>query len=120
VYGVAGEALVVPTAFALLALRASLQRLENVESLDWLERTVPDVQGAGSLAVARMCLKVYGREWPAGAPKFADLHANGEFLDSVQVMAWTCMASELADGLGANQNAWLGPTARGACGEVRS
>jgi len=92
VYGVAGERLVVPTAFALLALRFDSQRRENLESLTWLERSVPDIQAAGSLAVARICLSAYGRAWPAPATRFAELHANGEFLESVQVMAWTCIA----------------------------
>ncbi len=92
VYGVAGEPLVVPTAFALLALRAHPGRRENVESLGWLERSIANIQAAGSLAVARICLSAYGREWPAQAARFAALHTNGEFLESVQVTAWTCMA----------------------------
>jgi hypothetical protein len=92
VYGVAGEPLVVPTAFALLALRADPKRRENIESLDWLERSIANIQAAGSLAVARICLSTYGREWPAQAARFVDLHATGEFLESVQVMAWTYMA----------------------------
>lgn len=92
VYGVAGEPLVVPTAFALLALRADPQRRENVAGLDWLVHSTTNIQAAGSLAVARICLSAYGREWPAQAARFADLYANGEFLESVQVTAWTCMA----------------------------
>jgi Prenyltransferase and squalene oxidase repeat len=112
VYGVAGEALVVPTAFALLALRAERQRRENVESLDWLARAVPEVQSAGSLAVARICMTAYGREWPARAPKFADLHANGDFLNSVQVMAWTCLAIGGASGAESSGNGWLAPAAQ--------
>jgi hypothetical protein len=92
VYGVAGEPLVVPTAVALLALRAFPNRSENVSSLEWLERSVPSIQGAGSLALARMCLAAYGREWPVGAPAFSELHARGEFLDNVEVVVWTCLA----------------------------
>jgi hypothetical protein len=92
VYGVAGEPLVVPTAVALLALRAYPKRDENVSSLQWLERSLPSIQGAGSLALARMCLAAHGRRWPADAPTFSELHARGEFLDNVEVVAWTCLA----------------------------
>jgi hypothetical protein len=99
VYGVAGEPLVVPTAFALLALRADPKRRENVESLNWLERSVPTIQAAGSLAVARICLSAYSREWPAQAAKFADLHAHGQFLESLPVISWTCIALSGRPGL---------------------
>ena len=92
VYGVAGEPLMVPTAWALLALRAYPRRSENVLSLDWLERNIANIQGAGSLALARICLESYGRTWPIGAPKTQDLHEKNEFLHSVQVTAWTCLA----------------------------
>jgi Prenyltransferase and squalene oxidase repeat len=101
VYGVAGEPLVVPTAVALLALRAFPNRSENVASLEWLERSVPGIRSAGSLALARMCLSAYGREWPEAAPAFSELHARGEFLDNVQVVAWTCLALNRSD--------WLAP-----------
>jgi hypothetical protein len=92
VYGVAGEPLVMPTAVALLALRGYPERGENVSSLQWLERSLPSIQGAGSLALARMCLVAYGRRWPADAPTLSELYARGEFLDNVEVVAWTCLA----------------------------
>lgn len=92
VYGVAGEPLVVPTAWALLALREHPQRAENVMSLDWLENTIANMHGAGSLALARICLETYGRVWPSGAPELHDFHQKNEFLQSIQVTAWTCLA----------------------------
>jgi hypothetical protein len=100
VYGVAGEPLVVPTSLALLALRAHSQRSENVASLQWLERSVPGLQSAASLALARICLRAYGRAWPLQAGKFGDLHVKNEFLQSVQVVAWICLAL--------SQRTWLG------------
>jgi hypothetical protein len=102
VYGVAGEALVVPTVCALLALRHSPARRENVMSLDWLEREAPSIQSAGSLALAKICLEIYNRDWPRSASSFRALHEKSGFLDSVQVMAWTSLA--LAAG-----TEWLGP-----------
>jgi hypothetical protein len=98
VYGVAGEPLVVPTALALLALRAHRQRPENAASLHWLERVIPSVQGSGSLALAKICLDAYGYSWPDQAPKFADLY-HRNLLENVQVTSWICLAL--------HQPAWL-------------
>jgi hypothetical protein len=105
VYGVAGEPLVVPTAWALLALRDHPERAENMMSLDWLENGVSHIHGAGSLALARICLETYGRSWPTGAPEPRDFHRKNEFLQSVQVTAWTCLALD-------SRRPWLTP-ARG-------
>jgi len=105
VYGVAGEPLVVPTAWALIALRAHPQRPENVSSLAWLEASIPQIQGAGSLALARICLETYGRAWPSGAPQLHDLHEKNAFLQSVQVAAWATLAVN-------RRRHWLAP-ARG-------
>jgi hypothetical protein len=93
VYGVAGEPLMAPTAWALLALRDHRERPENAMSLAWLENSVGSVQGAGSLALARICLEAYGLVWPANAPKLRDFYGKNEFLQSVQVAAWACLAS---------------------------
>ena len=93
VYGVAGEALVVSTTWALLALRAYPQRSENVLSLDWLERNIVNIESPGSLALARICLETCGRAWPSEAPKLRDFHRKNGFLQSTQVTAWACLAS---------------------------
>jgi hypothetical protein len=103
VYGVAGDALVVTTAWALLALRAYPQRSENVLSLDWLERNIANIQGPGSLALARTCLQACGRTWPNEAPKLHDFHGRNGFLQSIQVTAWACLASS-------TRRRWLPPT----------
>ncbi len=92
VYGVAGDRLVLATVWALLALRHHPERPENVMSLNWLEQTVPNIQGPGSLALARICLDTYGRKWPLDESAFHDFHQKNEFLDSIQVAAWTCLA----------------------------
>jgi hypothetical protein len=100
VYGVAGEPLIVPTVWALLALRDEPTRPEFVMSLDWLEKNVKDVRGAGSRALARIGLEICGRKWPTTGATFADFYSRNEFLQSVAVAAWACLA--LSD-----QREWL-------------
>ena len=85
--------MVIPTVWALLALRAHTERPENVMSLEWLERNVPKIQSPASLALSRICFDTYGRSWPPGAPELSALHAENQFLDSLQVTAWACLAS---------------------------
>ena len=92
VYGVAGEPLVIPTSWALLALRKHPQRSENIASLDWLEKTLPNVQSAGSLALAKICLQTYGRKLPADVPDFNQIYRRNEFLGSIPTAAWTYLA----------------------------
>lgn len=92
VYGVAGEPLVEPTVWALMALDNEPNGPEKRMSIEWLQQKVPEILGPGSLALARICLKTYERIWPATAPTFGDLYESNRFLDSVPAMAWTCLA----------------------------
>jgi hypothetical protein len=116
VYGVPGEPLVVPTAFALLALRNESQRSEITESLKWLEAQIEKIQAPGSLAVARLCLTGYGRTSTANAPEFRSLLARTEFPNNVQVMAWICMAiSTKYDGHRNSTLPWLFRSPRPDC-----
>jgi hypothetical protein len=92
VYGVAGEPLVIPTVWALIALRHNPTRPENVASLGWLERSIANIESAGSLALARICMETYGRKWPADAPALSDLYERNQFLESVPVAAWCYLA----------------------------
>jgi hypothetical protein len=101
VYGVAGEALVIPTVWALIALRHNPTRPENVASLGWLERSIANIGSAGSLALARICMETYGRRWPADAPALRDLYERNQFLESVPVAAWVCLAIS-------TRSRWLG------------
>jgi hypothetical protein len=92
VYGVPGEPLVIPTVWALIALRHHPARRENTESVDWLERNVTNIQSPASLAWAKIGIETYGRKWPATAPTLADLSEKNGFLQNVQVVAWSCLA----------------------------
>jgi len=93
VYGVAGEPLIVPTVWALLALRDEPKRPEFLMSLDWLEKNIGNARGAGSLALARIGMQVAGRKWPQGAPTFAEMYGRNEFLQNIAVASWACLAS---------------------------
>jgi hypothetical protein len=92
VYGVPGEPLVIPTVWALIALRRNSTRRENRESLDWLEQNVANIRGAASLALAKICLETYGRTWPAASPTLVGRFEKNGFLGNVPVVAWSCLA----------------------------
>ncbi len=91
VYGVAGEPLVIPTVWALLALRNKPEQREIVSSLDWLLKNSINIRGLGSLALTRLCLEAYGREWPGAAPTLDSLHQSSGPLN-IPVAAWSCLA----------------------------
>ena len=92
VYGVPGDPLAEPTVWTLLSLRDEPDRHENMISVEWLERNLAKLSGAGSVALARICLEMYGRTWPLTAPRLENLYSRNKFLESVPVMAWTCLA----------------------------
>jgi Prenyltransferase and squalene oxidase repeat len=106
IYGVAGEPLVIPTVWALLALRDTPQRTENTQSLSWLQSEVERIQGPGSLALARICLEVYGCDRPERGAQLRDFYAKNEFLQNIPVVAWVCLALERRQG-------WPGNPAQG-------
>lgn len=92
VYGVAGEPLIEPTVWALLALRGEPESEEKALSLEWLEKSVAQTFGAGSIALAKICLDAYGRKWPEDAPSLVQLYEANSFLGSVPVIAWSCIS----------------------------
>ena len=93
VYGVAGEPLIVPTVWALLALRDEPKRPEFVMSLDWLERNIGNARGAASLALARIGMEAGGRKWPQGARRLRKCTAGTNFCKTFAVASWACLAS---------------------------
>jgi hypothetical protein len=92
VYGVIDEPLVIPTSWALLALRAHRERRENKDSLAWLERNFLSINGSGSFALASLCLEVYSHEPPIAGPTLNDYYARNELLRSIPVAAWMTLA----------------------------
>ena len=93
VYGVAGEPLVGPTVWALLALQNHRQRKENLASLEWLssvrQKRLP---APASVAVAHLCLSAYGRPSPDPQEELEATYRENHFLGSVLVAAWCMLA----------------------------
>lgn len=91
VYGVAGEPQLGATAWALLALQDNSHRPENRKSIAWLESNWTRIQGPASLALAAICLETYGRPVPSFESSLREIHERNEFLQNVQVVAWTVL-----------------------------
>ena len=96
VYGVDGEALVLPTCWALLALRDAPEKPGRAISLAWLQRAFAEIESAGSLAVARMTLENYGIEPPKAKRSLQDWTADELAAQGTHVSAWACMALDPA------------------------
>jgi Prenyltransferase and squalene oxidase repeat len=113
VYGVDGDALVLPTCWALLALSPATSKKGTPEndaqekpgrtlSLAWLQKEFTKIQSPGSLAVASMTLQHYGIELPPSSSESQhkrDLrHWSAEDLSEqgTHVLAWACMALDPA------------------------
>jgi len=92
VYGVPGDPNVVPTVWALLALRHNRSRPENQQSVDWLEQHGIRTNGPGSLALAHLCLEVYGRSASPLEAALQEFYRRNQFLLNVQVLAWAALA----------------------------
>jgi len=92
VYGVAGEPLVGPTVWALLALQEYRDRAENQLGLKWLLSRRESIQGPGSLALAHICFQAYGAEAPSLLPALGEMHERNLFLGNVLVTAMCAVA----------------------------
>jgi len=110
VYGVAGEPLIGPTAWALLALRHQSDRRENQKSLDWLEQAYGQAAGPGSLAVAHLCLRACGRAVQPLETVLQQFYGTNRFLGNSLVLAQAAVA------LGPIPK-WLGGAASGGAQE---
>lgn len=92
VYGVDGDALILPTCWALLALRDGAEQAGRTASLRWLEQNYPDMESAGSMAVARMTLQNYGIEAPQARRRLEEFGAQDLAAEGIHVLAWVCLA----------------------------
>jgi hypothetical protein len=92
VYGVAGEPLVLPTAWALLALHGFPHHESKTLSLFWLHAQVPNIVSAGSLAAATICLETYARPVPVARIQLQDVLIEQLLEEGVHVLAWVCLA----------------------------
>jgi Prenyltransferase and squalene oxidase repeat len=93
VYGVAGEAQIDPTVWALLALQGDAGQAKIQLSLDWLERQAVGLQSPGSMALTYVALGAYGRTASAAnlSPRICD--QKNELLWNVPVVAWTVLTA---------------------------
>ena len=92
VYGVAGEPLVLPTCWALLALHHYPSHERKSMSLDWLLRTFPIISSPASLAVARITLETYGKECPKLHHDLREILDPRTFSYNAQVVSWISLA----------------------------
>jgi Prenyltransferase and squalene oxidase repeat len=100
VYGVDGEALVLPTCWALLALREAQEKPGRALSLAWLQKEFANIESAASLAVARMTLENYGIErqassdtvTPPAKRELQDWSAQELAEQGTHVLAWASMS----------------------------
>jgi hypothetical protein len=92
VYGVAGEPLVGPTVWALLALQEHHERAENQLSLKWLLSTRERIGGPGSQALAHICFQVYGCDIPDIVPSLRQAYEENQFMGNVLVAAMCAVA----------------------------
>ena len=92
VYGVDGDSLVLPTCWALLALRRAAEKPGRALSLTWLQKEFAKIESAASLAVARMTLENYEIELPPAKHDLQDWTAQDLAQQGTHVLAWACMA----------------------------
>lgn len=104
VYGVAGQPLVGPTVWALLALRENADRPENRMSLEWLENIQGTIQSPESMALAHMALGLYGRQDASLAERLRNFHESDSIPWSVEAIVWTALAFS-------ETSRWLNPAA---------
>jgi len=92
VYGVAGEPLAGPTAWALLALQNYPERQENRQSLEGLVSAASEMRSPGSLAVSELCLAAYGRKISSLPETLEVAYDENRFLGNILVTAWCALA----------------------------
>jgi hypothetical protein len=96
VYGVDGEALVLPTCWALLALRDASEKPGRPLSLAWLQKEFAKIESAASLAVGCITLENYGIERPQAKRDLQDWSGQELAAQGTHVLAWVCLALDPA------------------------
>ncbi len=96
VYGVDGEALVLSTCWALLALHEAPEKPGRALSLRWLAQSFANIESAGSLAAARITLEYYGIVPPAAKHAIGDWSATEIAAQGTHVLSWVAMALDPA------------------------
>ena len=92
VYGVPGLPRISPTVWALLALRNHKDRAANLEGVEWLHQSYQSLRSPASLALAHLCLKVYGQVAETVEAQLEGFYSNNQFLQSIPAIAWASLA----------------------------
>ena len=92
VYGVPGVPRISPTVWALLALRNHKDHAANLEGVEWLNQRYVGIRSSASLALAHLCLKVYGLAPASPEIQLDGLYSNNQFLQGIPVIAWASLA----------------------------
>ena len=92
VYGVDGDPLVLPTCWALLALRDAPENSQRALALDWLRKEFSNIKSPGSLAMARITLESYGIAPAESRRSLLDWPASDLLEQGTHVAAWVTLA----------------------------
>jgi hypothetical protein len=92
VYGVDGDSLVLPTCWALLALRDAPEHPNRALSLAWLQESFAKIASPGSLALAQITLENYGVPVPAESCNLSEWSAADLIDQGTHVAAWVSLA----------------------------
>jgi hypothetical protein len=92
VYGVDGDSLVLPTCWALLALRDATDHPHRALSLAWLQKSFATIASPGSLAVGQITLEAYGIPIPAAPRRLTDFSVADLAGQGTHIAAWISLA----------------------------
>ena len=92
VYGVDGESLILPTCWALLALRDAPDHPNRGLSLEWLQKSFAAISSPGSLAVAQITLQHYGIAVRESSRRLCQWSAADLAGQGTHVAAWSLLA----------------------------
>ena len=96
VYGVDGDSLVLPTCWALLALRDAPEHPKRELSLSWLQKSFATIASPASLALAQVTLETYGVPLPAAQHQLTDWSAQDLTDQGNHVASWVYLALNLS------------------------
>lgn len=92
VYGVDGESLILPTCWALLALRDAPDHPNRALSLRWLEKSFASISSPSSLALAQITLENYRASVPIVPRPLTDFSAAELAGQGTHVAGWAALA----------------------------
>src|SRR5262252_6108479 len=92
VYGVDGESLILPTCWALLALRNEPDHQHRALSLTWLQKSLANIASSGSFAVAQITIENYNLPIPPAPRHLTDCAVPSLAEQGTHVAAWAAIA----------------------------